>query len=126
MDIKAKSRLAYREKCLKRYQRKLARQVKGSNQRKKTLHTLAKLKERDTNLKNDFWHRTTHAIATNAKVVVMEDWKLKNMTKRPKPKQDTNGKWLKNGANAKAGLNKALLNLGLYKFEVYLNYQMAK
>ena len=56
----------------------------------------------------------------------MEDWKLKNMTKRPKPKQDANGKWLKNGANAKAGLNKALLNLGLYKFEVYLNYQMAK
>lgn len=56
----------------------------------------------------------------------MEDLKLKNMTLRPKPRQDVNGKWLKNGAKAKAGLNKALLHLGLNKFEVYLGYKMAK
>jgi putative transposase len=126
LDIKAKCRLAYREKCLKRFQRKLARQNKGSNQHKKTQQKIAKLKEKDTNLKNDFWHKTTHAIASNAKVVVMEDLKLKNMTLRPKPRQDVNGKWLKNGAKAKAGLNKALLHLGLNKFEVYLSYKMAK
>jgi putative transposase len=126
LDIKAKRRLAYREKCLKRFQRKLARQNKGSNQHKKTQKKIAKLKEKDTNLKNDFWHKTTHAIASNAKVVVMEDLKLKNMTLRPKPRQDVNGKWLKNGAKAKAGLNKALLHLGLNKFEVYLGYKMAK
>jgi len=31
------------------------------------------------------------------------------MTKRAKPKQDENGKYIKNGAAAKSGLNEAIL-----------------
>ena len=51
--------------------------------------------------------------------------KLKNMTKRAKPKVcEITGKWLKNGARAKSGLNKALLGVGLYQFEQLLTYKM--
>ena len=126
LDAKAKSRLRYRERYIKRCQRKLARQHKGSGQRMRTIRSIAKLKERDVNLKNNFWHQTTHELAKSSKVIVMEDLNLKNMTKRAKPKQDEQGRWIKNGAKAKSGLNKALLNLGLNKFEVFITYKMAK
>ncbi len=41
-------------------------------------------------------------------VLVFEDLQVDNMTKRPKPKQDENGKYLPNGAAAKGGLNKSI------------------
>ena len=68
----------------------------------------------------------TCSLVSNPKhgVFILEDLKLQNMTKKPKPKQDkATGKWLKNKARAKAGLNKALLAQGLYKFEVFLKYK---
>ena len=119
--------MAYRSKLIKRYQRKSARQDKGSKSRRRTLGKIAKLKQQDVNVKNDFWHKTTYDLAENAKVIVMEDLKIQNMTRRPKPKQDPQtGKWLRNGAAAKSGLNKSMLNLGLYKFENYLTYKMER
>jgi putative transposase len=49
------------------------------------------------------------------------------MTKRAKAKQcPQSGKWLKNGASAKSGLNKTMLNAGLGLFEVFLRYKMEK
>jgi putative transposase len=35
-----------------------------------------------------------------------------NLVKRPKPKQDENGKYMPNGASAKAGLNKSIQDAG--------------
>ncbi len=49
-------------------------------------------------------------------VVVFEDLGVSNMTKRPKPKQDENGKYLPNGAAAKGGLNKSILDTGWSAF----------
>ena len=46
---------------------------------------------------NDFAHQTSHQLVahTNAKLIVFENLKVKTMTKRPKPKQDANGKCLR-------------------------------
>jgi len=54
---------------------------------------------------------------------VFEDLKIKNMTKRPKPKQDANGKWLRNGAAAKAGLNRAILGSAWGQVADYTQYK---
>lgn len=55
-------------------------------------------------------------VKDHASVVVMEDLNLKGMTKKPKGKVcEKSGRWLKNKAKAKSGLNKALLNSGLGK-----------
>jgi putative transposase len=127
ISSRAKAKMAYRAKLIKRYQRKLARQAKGSKSRYGTLCKIGKLKQQDVNAKDDFWHKTTHDLAKNSKVIVMEDLKLQNMTRRPKPKQDPQtGKWLRNGATAKSALNKSMLNLGLYKFENLLSYKMER
>jgi putative transposase len=111
----------------KRYQKRLARQKKGSKRRFKTVQSISKIHEQITDIRHDFWHKTTHKIATQSKVVVIEDLKLKNMTKHAKPKVCPNsGKWLKNGAKAKSGLNRAMLNAGLGLFDIFLTYKMKR
>ena len=45
-----------------------------------------------------------------ADLIVFEDLNIKGMSARCKPKQDENGKYIRNGASAKAGLNKAILD----------------
>lgn len=126
MTQSEKEKLTKRECKLRRYQRKLARQVKGSNQRKKTIRKIARTHEKTANVRENFWHQTTRALVDNSQVVVIENLQLKNMTRRAKAKQDEYGRWLKNGAAAKSGLNKAILNVALGRFEVLLKYKMEK
>ncbi len=78
-----------------------------------------------SNIRKDFCHKTSHAIISNPqiKVIVLEDLKTKNMTKRPKPKQNEKGQWEKNGGRAKAGLNKSILNQGWHKLEEFIKYK---
>ena len=45
------------------------------------------------------------------------------MTKKAKPKQDEQGRWLRNGAAAKSGLNKAILASAWGQTKVYLQYK---
>jgi putative transposase len=115
-----------RERKQRRYQRKMARQVKGSIRRKKTIERIARLHEKTANVRENFWHQTTRALVDNSQVVVIENLQLKNMTRRAKAKQDKQGRWVANGAAAKSGLNKAMLNVALGRFEVLLKYKMQK
>jgi putative transposase len=127
MSQQSIQKTALLERKRKRYQKRLARQMKGSKSRFKTVQSISKVSAKITAIRHDFWHKTTHQIATESKVVVIEDLKLKNMTKRPKPKPcPHSGKWLRNGAAAKSGLNKAMLNAGLGLFDVFLTYKMAR
>ena len=114
-----------KEKKLKHYQRKLSRQQRGSKRRAKTKKRLSNTHQKISNIRNDFCHKTSHAIVTNIdhKVIVLEDLNTKNMTKRPKVKQGEDGQWLRNGAKAKAGLNKSILDKGWYKLEEYIKYK---
>ena len=55
-----------------------------------------------------------------------EDLKLKNLTKRNKPKQDENSKYLPNGQSAKSGLNKSWLDAAFGQFFSILDYIASK
>jgi putative transposase len=115
-----------KERNLKRYQRRLARQVKGSKRRYKTKIKISKCYEKIANIRKEFCHKTSRSIVDNPniKVIILEDLKTKNMTKKPKAKLDeATGKWLKNSARAKAGLNKSILNVGWYQLETYIKYK---
>lgn len=51
-------------------------------------------------------------------VIVFEKLQPANMSKRPKPKQDeATGAYLPNGASAKAGLNKSIVDAGWGQFQ---------
>ena len=108
----------------KRLQRQLARQIKGSKRRQKTKLRIGKNHTKVANVRRDFCHKTSRALVNSpSKVFIFEDLKIVNMTRRPKPKQDENGKFVSNKAAQKAGLNKAILNQGWHQMELFTTYK---
>lgn len=63
----------------RRFQRRLARQVKGSKRREKTRLRIAKLKLKTANIRKDFLHKATTQLIHENQVVVLEDLAVKNM-----------------------------------------------
>lgn len=114
---------------LKRYQRQMARQKKGSVRRFKVKTKIAKLHGKIANIRDNFCHQVSHDLTKPTKkipvkIVVMENLKISNMTRAPKAKKNVStGKWDKNGARAKAGLNRSILSIGWYKLESYTRYK---
>lgn len=113
---------------LERLQRKLSRQVKGSNRYNKTKFRLSKVHEQITNIRIEFAHQISRQIVdSDNQVFILEDLKTKNMTKKPKPKRcEKTGKFLYNGASRKAGLNKAILHAGWFRIGQFISYKAAK
>ena len=114
-----------RERYLKRCQRRLAKQKKGSNRRYKTKKKISDRHQKIANTRKDFCHKVSKKIVdnTNNKVIVLEDLRTKNMTAKPKAKQTDYGKWEKNGARAKAGLNRSILDKGWHQLESFIKYK---
>ena len=112
------------ERYIKRLQRKLARQQKSSNRRRKTKHRIATHHAKKANIRNDFAHKTSRSLVdSKAKVIVFEALRTSNMTRKPKAKQDEQGRYISNKAKQKAGLNKSILNVGWHIIETYTKYK---
>ena len=90
-------------------QRVLGTKAKGSENRKKILDKMADIRFKAGNQRKDWLEKTTTHLAETYDVVVLEDLKIKDMTKRVAPKQDEQGKYLPNGQAAKRGLNRSIL-----------------
>lgn len=107
-------------------QRRLARQVKGSNRRRATKTQLGVLHRRLSNRRTDWVEQTTTTLARRYDLVGIEKLNTPGMTKRPKPTPDPDhpGAYLRNGARAKAGLNKAILASCWGKFATRLGQKM--
>lgn len=116
-----------RERYVKRLQRRLAKQKKGSNRRQKTKYRISKQHQKIANIRQDFCHKTSRKMVdSKAKVIVFEALNTSGMTKKPKAKQDNSGKFLPNKAKQKAGLNKAILNVGWHYLETCTRYKANK
>ena len=96
-------RLAIRHRAANRKQ-------KGSKNRKKAHINLSRTKHKLA-LKRDGsnWQAATGIVKT-ADAVAREDLKITNMVKRAKPKHNSKGGYKRNGAAAKTGLNKRILD----------------
>ena len=105
-----KTRLAKAVKSRKKFQKKLSRQQKGSKRRQGTKDRIGKAYTKERDIRKDRAHKSSHELVeSDAQVFVFEELPVKNMVRRPKPKKDDSGKYIKNGAAAKGGLNKAIL-----------------
>jgi putative transposase len=72
-------------KRLKRYQRRVSRKQKGSNNRKKTVLKLGRLHRKIKNVRKDSIHKLTSSVVkTKPKLIVLETLKPKNMIKNHK------------------------------------------
>jgi putative transposase len=123
-DEATQLRLQKKAKRLKRYQRKMANQQLTSVSRKLVQKKVGKVHKKIANIRHDFCHKTSHALANStACVFAIENLSLKNMTKAPKPKLANDGHYLPNKRKAKAGLNRELLSKGLAKTIDLLAYK---
>ncbi|MEU0519208.1 transposase [Streptosporangium sp. NPDC006007] len=100
-------------------QRRLAGAEKGSARRKVAAGRVADLAGRVRRRREDFAAKTANTLATRFDLIVFEALKTKNMTASVAPKPDPGrpGGYLPNGAAAKSGLNKAILDKGWYRIE---------
>src|SRR5262249_17436958 len=75
----------------------------------------------------DFHHKASAKLIAATGAVFTEKLAVANMTKRPKPKPDaTTGQYQPNGAAAKAGLNKAILDGAPAQFLSIVRYKAAE
>ncbi len=114
--------LEKKEKRRKWYQRKIARQIKGSNRRKDTKRKLAKVSRKIANIRKNWIHKTTKDISEKCGTVVLEDLKVKNMMASAKGTVENPGK----NVRQKTGLNRAMLDTAFGKIRRNLEYKCGR
>ncbi len=71
----------------------------------------------------DLIHKTTLDLVKQFDTIYLEDLNIKGMSRRCKPKQDENGKYLPNSQSAKSELNKSILSVAWGTFIDVLEYK---
>jgi putative transposase len=114
------------QRRMKRLSREVSRRQPGSNRRKASKDKLARCHAKVAHVRADAVHKLTTELASTYRTVVIEDLAVKNMTATPKPVPDPEspGAFLPNGSRAKAGLNKALLDVSPAEFRRQLTYKL--
>ena len=107
------------EKKLSRAQRKCARKLKGSNNRRKQQYKVQRVYKKIRDCRKDFLHKTANHFCKNHAVIVLEDLKVRNMSASAKGTIMEPGRQVRQ----KSGLNKAILDQGWYQFRQFLSYK---
>lgn len=102
-------------------QRKLSKKVRFSANWKKQKQKITRLHERIANVRHDFLHKTSTSISKNHAMIVVEDLKVRNLSKSAKGNAEQHGKNVK----AKSGLNKSILDQGWGMFVQMLEYKQS-
>ncbi|TMC21043.1 MAG: transposase [Chloroflexi bacterium] len=114
------------EKLLQRRSQVLSRKKQRSHRREKARRLVTKAHRKILNQRRDFHHQQSRQLVDTRSLIVFEDLQIANLTKAPKPKQDeATGHYLPNGAVAKGGLNKSILDAGWAIFQQMCTYKAA-
>src|SRR5581483_12099156 len=77
------------------------------------------------NERRDFHHKQAKKLVAEHQTIVFEELDITNVSRRAKSKQDANGNYLPNGAAAKSGLNKSILDAGWGQFQQIVAHKAA-
>ena len=106
---------------LKRYQRRLAKKVKFSQNWKKAKAKVTQVHIDIGNARKDYLHKASTFISQNHAIVCIEDLQVRNMSKSAAGTTENPGR----NVRAKSGLNKAILDQGWFEFRRQLDYKLA-
>jgi putative transposase len=104
---------------LARYQRRMSRKQKFSNNWKKAKTKVQKIHAAIANARKDFLHKTSTTISQNHALVCIEDLQVKNMSRSAKGNREQPGKKVAQ----KSGLNRSILDQGWGEFRRQLEYK---
>ncbi len=104
---------------LAKLQRKLKNKKKFSSNWKKVKAKITQCHEKIANARNDYLHKVSTEICENQAVIVVEDLKVKNMSKSSKGNSEKHGKKVAQ----KSGLNRSILDQGWGMFVTMLEYK---
>jgi putative transposase len=123
-NIADQKKLARQKRVTKAQAKQNKTEWQPSQRQAKTKRRIAEAHEKAANIRHDCAHQITAMLVMLPFLLyVIENLKIANMTRKPKAKQDENGKWLKNGARAKAGLNRSILASCMGKIALFLTYK---
>jgi putative transposase len=99
-------------------QQRLQRAKRGSNNRVALRETVAARHRKIAHRRKDFHHKQARALVAAYDLLVVEDLMIANMVRRAKPKPDPDepGQFLPNGARAKSGVNRSIMDAGWGQF----------
>ena len=100
-------------------QRKMARQMKGSANRRKTLEKLRRARKRVADARRDYLHKLSTQIAKSHGTICIEKLETGNMTASAAGTAGQPGR----NVRQKAGLNRAILDKGWSAFAAMLRYK---
>ncbi|AFM10445.1 IS891/IS1136/IS1341 family transposase [Saccharomonospora phage PIS 136] len=103
-------------KRYRRLQQKLARQKRGSQNRKKTLTAMRRLKRRERDRRTDFCYQVAAELTNRNALVALEDLRTRSMTRSASGTIEEPGRHVAQ----KSGLNRAILAKGWHKLELAL------
>ena len=106
----------------KRLARRLSRQKRGSGRRARTRARLAKTRRRMAGMRRDWRHRTSRAIAGAAHTVIVEDLRVRDMTRSARGTAEEPGSRVRQ----KAGLNRVVRDTGWAELRVMLGYKAGR
>lgn len=106
---------------LAKLQRKLKNKHKFSSNWKKVKAKITQCHEEIANARKDYLHKVSTEICESQAVIVVEDLKVKNMSKSAKGNSEALG----NKVAQKSGLNKSILDQGWGMFFDMLNYKQS-
>lgn len=112
--------IAQRQASIRRAQKALSRRRRGSRRYGRTRQRLAVLRARDARARAHVAHQASTAIAQRFGLVAIEDLRIRAMTGSARGTLEEPGA----GVRAKAGLNRAILNVGWHAFEAMLAYKL--
>lgn len=115
--------LAAAEGRLATAQQALSRKRRGGVRRRKARARVAALHGKARRQRLDHAHKTALALVRDHDLIAVEALRVANMVRRPKPRPADDGTYGPNGAAAKSGLNKSILDAG---WGVFLSVLRAK
>ena len=106
---------------LARYQRRMRRKVKFSNNWRKAQARVQRIHTRIAHARKDFLHKTTTTISQNNALVCIEDLQVRNLSKSARGSSTEHGRQVKQ----KSGLNRSILDQGWREFRRQLDYKVS-
>ena len=117
--FEAANSLKRHQERLARCQRSLSRKQKFSHNWRKAKTKITKLHQRIANIRRDTLHKASTVICQNHAMVVIEDLRVRNMSKSAAGTNENPGRNVK----AKTGLNRSILDQGWFEFRRQLEYK---